>query len=104
MKTKEMEQRPDNDLLVPCACGSNHYVRFSWSKYERANFKEFWVCLIDSKDGYLGHRIKSAFNHIFRGQDLYWGEVGINSKDIQKIKKMMDDYLSYDKEEENQNL
>jgi hypothetical protein len=91
---KELHKRyKDNSLLFKCCCGGHHFVEFNYeSEYE--NWIEYWVSVIDDGGGEgFFRRIKSAMKYIFKKDKLYWCEIGLNSRDLKRIKKHIDKYL-----------
>lgn len=88
---KEIEQRPEDRLLIGCHCGFNHFLlcnSFEWDDY-----KEFSVGIVMEPDSFW-YRIRKAIKYIIRGGDLYYMDVSINDKDLLKLKTLINKHLS----------
>lgn len=86
---KIIEQRKKNDLLIPCACGGNHFLRLM---FDNDLDDGIAVSLID-KPCSISSRIKDAINFIFHGDDsLCCGCILLNLKDIKKIEGLFEKY------------
>jgi len=94
---KEINQKPNEDiskeLLFRCACGHHHFVSFTYWVDKSDNWIEFNVAVIDPSDAGLRYRIKNAFKHIFNKKTLYWGDVILDSKDLEKVQNLIKEYL-----------
>jgi len=88
--SKEIDQRQKHEIMFRCNCGYSHFVSFC---YDKDILSEFWVELIDEPTSLWG-RIKNGLKYIFKGGKLYWSDIGLTSKDLKKLRKFIDNYLT----------
>lgn len=88
---KEHDQRTENELLFRCNCGGDHFVSFAWKEWDK-NDIEFWVSVIDAPTPFF-YRLKQGLKYIFKGGKNYWSEVGLTSKDLERVQMLIDGYL-----------
>ena len=89
---KEIDQRSKNKLLIGCNCGGYHYLSLSYEKDEEWG-NDFYIAIIDVPSN-LWDRVKQAFNHVFKGGDLWASEIGLTSENLKDIKKIINKYLT----------
>ena len=99
---KEIDQRNDYRVTIPCNCGGDHYLTFDFWDWKDENFIECSVAIVDPP-GDFWYRVKRALQYIFKDGTLYHMDVGITSKDMDNITGLFKKYkecLSHDKKTE----
>jgi len=114
-KTKEIDQRNKNDLLIRCNCGADHFLSFCYSsddsklfmakpektstkdkKTKRYLWKDYYICFIERSKGsdYWWWRLKDCYKYLFKKNkaDLCYTGIGITSKDMERIIKHFREY------------
>lgn len=86
---KEIDQRNKDEVLIRCNCGGNHFISFIFTDYD--NNKEFYIQMIDQPFN-LWYRIKKAIKYIVKGGDLYYMDIGVTEKDLDKIVNLINKY------------
>jgi hypothetical protein len=95
--------RNPNELMIPCGCGEKVWLNLSCWIEERGYVDpttnketidcEFSIALIDHNRDFW-QRLRQGFLYIIGRLDrLYFSDLMINSKDLEKIREFMGDYL-----------
>lgn len=84
MKILNIKQRPDDEVVIRCHCGDDHFLVFTYSKFT----DESWIGLdlIEawrSPTGLFG-RLKAMWQ-IFRHAEWCGASVGLNESDLDAI-------------------
>ncbi len=105
---KEINQRPTNDLLIRCNCGSDHFIDFYYftdenrwrnvkaeklkNKSKKTHWKHYSIGFIDSGKWSFLHKLKICLKYLFKNNYICYRDIGINSKDMNRIKKHFEKY------------
>lgn len=87
----EIEQRPKSELIFRCNCGGNHMISFAYY-IEKDSSGEFWVSILEPYNESFFDRFKKSMRYLFKGSDINYCDVGLTSKDLKKVSKLIIDY------------
>lgn len=87
IRLEEFHQRPTDELLIRCNCGSDHFLNFTYSKWEEVSGPDeilMGAAVLDEikPQGILN--TLGAVWHLLRG-NYCRGEINLNRSDLQQI-------------------
>jgi len=89
MPKYEIDQRTDDELIVRCTCGDNHFSTFSFVEDEEDKY--FYVHLILIPQSFW-QRVVAAFKFVFKGGNVCYDEIMLAEKDLKKLEKLIKKY------------
>ena len=89
----DFQQGPDDELLLRCDCGDDHFLSFS--RHYLFSTDEFYLSVSDQWRSPRGtwDRIKAIWT-LFRRGEYDRGEVQLSKKDILNIWRWCDQYIN----------
>jgi hypothetical protein len=87
----EVNDRPNNELMIGCSCGASRWIQVSYSVDEYLT--DFMIAFIDRPQDFL-RRIWIAFKLVVGlSNDVYYSDVCIHSDKLRELQRFIDIYL-----------